>query len=40
MSAGVGMTAEEVVKAALGMPHPLCHSSTIEAGPFTLGIHR
>jgi hypothetical protein len=40
MSAGAGMTAEEVVKAALGMPHPLCRSSTIEAGPFTLGIHR
>jgi hypothetical protein len=41
MSTGVGMmTPEEVVKAALGMPHPLCRSSTIEAGPFTLGIQR
>lgn len=34
-----GLTKEEVAK-ALGMPHPLCRSSTIEAGPFTLGIHR
>jgi hypothetical protein len=35
----VGLTPEEVAK-ALGLPHPLCRSSTIEAGPFTLGIHR
>jgi hypothetical protein len=35
----VGLTPEEVAK-ALGMPHPLCRSSTIEAGPLTLGIHR
>jgi len=34
-----GMTSEDVTK-ALGMPHPLCRSSTIEAGPFTIGIHR
>ena len=34
-----GMTSEDVTK-ALGMPHPLCRSSTIEAGPFTVGIHR
>ena len=27
------MTSEDVTK-ALGMPHPLCRSSTIEAGPF------
>ena len=39
-SVGMMLTPEEVVKAALGMPHPLCRSSTIEAGPFTLGIHR
>ena len=34
-----GLTPDEVAK-ALGMPHPLCRSSTIEAGPFALGIHR
>ena len=34
-----GMTSEDVAK-ALGMPHALCRSSTIEAGPFTVGIHR
>ena len=37
--ANAGLTKEEVAK-AIGMPHPLCRSSTIEAGPFTLGIHR
>ena len=35
----VRMTPEEVAR-ALGMPHPLCRSSTIEAGPLTLGIHQ
>ena len=34
------MTSEEIVAKALGMPHPLCRSSTIETGPFTLGIHQ
>jgi hypothetical protein len=34
-----GLTPEAVAR-ALGMPHPLCRSSTIEAGPLTLGIHR
>jgi len=33
----VGMTPEDVVR-ALGMPHPLCRSSTIEAGPFTVAM--
>mmetsp|Transcript_40774 Transcript_40774/g.69640 ORF Transcript_40774/g.69640 Transcript_40774/m.69640 type:complete len:845 (-) Transcript_40774:170-2704(-) len=29
-----GMTSDDVVTKALGMPHPLCRSSTIEAGSF------
>lgn len=33
----VGMTPEDVVR-ALGMPHPLCRSSTIETGPFTVAM--
>ncbi len=32
-----GMTTEDVVR-ALGMPHPLCRSSTIETGPFTVAM--
>eukprot|EP00571_Detonula_confervacea_P009535 CAMPEP_0172315636 /NCGR_PEP_ID=MMETSP1058-20130122/25820_1 /TAXON_ID=83371 /ORGANISM="Detonula confervacea, Strain CCMP 353" /LENGTH=816 /DNA_ID=CAMNT_0013029755 /DNA_START=225 /DNA_END=2675 /DNA_ORIENTATION=- len=35
---GVGQLNAEDVAKALGMPHPLCRSSTIEAGPFT--VHR
>jgi hypothetical protein len=39
MNAGI-MTPKEIVAKALGMSHPLCRSSTSEAGSFTLGIHR
>lgn len=35
---GVGQLNADDMTKALGMPHPLCRSSTIEAGPFT--VHR